>query len=274
MCGKKRSKKQKAATEESSTAGRWTAEEHTRFLEALELYGKNWKLVQTHVGTRTTTQARSHAQKHFAKLAKGHSAPGSTQASSFPASPVCQPLTCETPIKSAPRGGKRRFAEVDPAEGPARKAKLCEIELPRDSPTATVPEIALPPRRAAEGASVVSMQQETHHPEPVAKWWNEDPNFSFQVPVYNVDAQPVSISGSGSGSGHGEEIVVEFREEDEQEEESDDASEPLFQNLETKVEGPLDLFSADGAEASRSSNASPSTEPSFLVDLTGVLCPL
>lgn len=37
-------------------------------MEALKLYGKNWKKVQEYVGTRTTTQARSHAQKYFAKL--------------------------------------------------------------------------------------------------------------------------------------------------------------------------------------------------------------
>jgi SHAQKYF class myb-like DNA-binding protein len=50
--------------------GRWTREEHFRFLEALKLYGKEWKRVQMHVGTRSSTQARSHAQKFFVKLEK------------------------------------------------------------------------------------------------------------------------------------------------------------------------------------------------------------
>ncbi len=53
---------------QEGTTGRWTKEEHKRFLQALKLYGKNWKKVQEYVGTRTTTQARSHAQKYFAKL--------------------------------------------------------------------------------------------------------------------------------------------------------------------------------------------------------------
>jgi hypothetical protein len=33
-------------------------------------FGKNWKLVEAHVGTRTGTQVRSHAQKFFIKLEK------------------------------------------------------------------------------------------------------------------------------------------------------------------------------------------------------------
>jgi SHAQKYF class myb-like DNA-binding protein len=41
--------------------GRWTLTEHLRFLEALKLHGKNWKQIEEHIGTRTSTQARSHA---------------------------------------------------------------------------------------------------------------------------------------------------------------------------------------------------------------------
>ncbi|CDW84488.1 myb-like dna-binding shaqkyf class family protein [Stylonychia lemnae] len=48
--------------------GRWSKEEHFRFLEALKLYGKEWRKVQLHVRTRTSTQARSHAQKFFVKI--------------------------------------------------------------------------------------------------------------------------------------------------------------------------------------------------------------
>jgi SHAQKYF class myb-like DNA-binding protein len=50
--------------------GRWTSEEHAKFLYALQIYGKEWKKVQEYVGTRTSTQARSHAQKFFYKLDK------------------------------------------------------------------------------------------------------------------------------------------------------------------------------------------------------------
>lgn len=51
--------------------GRWTQKEHQLFLEGLMLYGNEWKNVQNHIGTRSATQARSHAQKFFIKLRKG-----------------------------------------------------------------------------------------------------------------------------------------------------------------------------------------------------------
>lgn len=51
-------------------SGRWKQDEHHRFLEALRLYGREWKQVQLHVATRTSTQARSHAQKFLGKLDK------------------------------------------------------------------------------------------------------------------------------------------------------------------------------------------------------------
>ena len=58
------------SVEKETNTGRWTRLEHKMFLDALELYGKDWKKVQQHVGTRTTTQARSHAQKYFAKTGR------------------------------------------------------------------------------------------------------------------------------------------------------------------------------------------------------------
>jgi SHAQKYF class myb-like DNA-binding protein len=50
--------------------GRWTTEEHQRFIEALRLFGKDWHKVQDYIGTRTSAQTRSHAQKYFNKLCK------------------------------------------------------------------------------------------------------------------------------------------------------------------------------------------------------------
>ena len=49
-------------------SGRWSVEEHKKFLEAIVKYGNDWKEVQKHIGTRSSSQARSHAQKFFIKL--------------------------------------------------------------------------------------------------------------------------------------------------------------------------------------------------------------
>ena len=48
--------------------GRWSFQEHIKFIEAIAEYGKNWKDVQKYVGSRSSAQARSHAQKFFLKL--------------------------------------------------------------------------------------------------------------------------------------------------------------------------------------------------------------
>lgn len=80
--------------------GRWSKEEHEKFLEAYRLYGKEWKKVQTYIGTRSTTQVRSHAQKYLAKLGKTQVIPPcdslcyselKTQPPSTNSSPVSKP---------------------------------------------------------------------------------------------------------------------------------------------------------------------------------------
>ena len=48
--------------------GRWSTEENKRFIEGLVKSGKNWKEVQKCIGTRSTSQTRSHAQKFLIKL--------------------------------------------------------------------------------------------------------------------------------------------------------------------------------------------------------------
>ena len=56
--------------EKNTMSGRWTADEHDRFLEGLELFGRRkWGKIAEHVQTRTVIQVRSHAQKYFKKRA-------------------------------------------------------------------------------------------------------------------------------------------------------------------------------------------------------------
>ncbi|CAL4918740.1 unnamed protein product [Urochloa decumbens] len=49
---------------------RWASDEHDRFLHALVLFGRDWKRIEAFVATKTSTQIRSHAQKHFLKAQK------------------------------------------------------------------------------------------------------------------------------------------------------------------------------------------------------------
>lgn len=54
----------------SKSAGRWSREEHQKFVEGVTKFGKNWKKVEEYIGTRTGAQIRSHAQKFFIRLTK------------------------------------------------------------------------------------------------------------------------------------------------------------------------------------------------------------
>ncbi|TMW68741.1 hypothetical protein Poli38472_006209 [Pythium oligandrum] len=55
---------------DSIRGGRWSADEHERFLAGFRIHGHKWKRVQQVVRTRSVTQVRTHAQKYLLKLAK------------------------------------------------------------------------------------------------------------------------------------------------------------------------------------------------------------
>ncbi|XP_050235727.1 protein REVEILLE 6-like isoform X2 [Mercurialis annua] len=48
----------------------WTEQEHDKFLEALQLFDRDWKKIEAFVGSKTVIQIRSHAQKYFMKVQK------------------------------------------------------------------------------------------------------------------------------------------------------------------------------------------------------------
>jgi len=64
-------KKSTDASAKSMNTGRWSANEHKRFLAGLDQFGTgNWKKITDMVGTRSCTQIRTHAQKYFIALQK------------------------------------------------------------------------------------------------------------------------------------------------------------------------------------------------------------
>jgi SHAQKYF class myb-like DNA-binding protein len=52
--------------------GRWTLEEHKKFIFRVFEWGGNWKKITEFIGTRNPYQVRSHCQKFFKKLKKSN----------------------------------------------------------------------------------------------------------------------------------------------------------------------------------------------------------
>lgn len=67
---KKRRVQSRRPRPENTHTGRWTKEEHEKFLHGINVYGKEWKKIASMIETRTVVQIRTHAQKYFQKLAK------------------------------------------------------------------------------------------------------------------------------------------------------------------------------------------------------------
>ena len=115
---------------EDSVSGRWTKEEHERFLKALELYGRDWKKVQVYVATRSTTQTRSHAQKYFAKIEKDGPKEELAQAPTATNSPVSKVMTEDKEKIEKKKNGKRKLSYK---ESPKKLAKVKIVE-PHQTP--------------------------------------------------------------------------------------------------------------------------------------------
>lgn len=66
--GKRRRSMKRTVSRQNSRGGRWTPEEHELFLKGKAIHGRSWTKVAEVVGTRTTVQVRSHAQKYEIKV--------------------------------------------------------------------------------------------------------------------------------------------------------------------------------------------------------------
>ncbi|KAI9019599.1 hypothetical protein CLU79DRAFT_758048 [Phycomyces nitens] len=68
IVGKPLSKKPRRPVPEGFNTGVYSEEEERRFVEGLELFGREWIKVAAHIATRDPNSIRSHAQKHLIKL--------------------------------------------------------------------------------------------------------------------------------------------------------------------------------------------------------------
>jgi len=108
--------------------GRWSEDEHQRFLEAHKLYRKDWKKIEKHIGTRSAAQARSHAQKYFRRLnrIKNIERTNEATASSSPLSkPIKGKTDAEKPLGAKTKKRTKRILNYD--EGDIARKHVSEL---------------------------------------------------------------------------------------------------------------------------------------------------
>ncbi|KAK4274988.1 hypothetical protein QN277_018137 [Acacia crassicarpa] len=123
---------------------RWTDEEHEKFIEALKLYGRAWRNIEEHIGTKTAVQIRSHAQKYFTKVVRESS--GKSIISTVESIEIPPPRPKKRPSHPYPR---KRVVFPDTAisnEGKALRSislKSLESDQENQSPKSVLSTIGL-----------------------------------------------------------------------------------------------------------------------------------
>ncbi|KAJ1410145.1 SANT/Myb domain [Sesbania bispinosa] len=116
---------------------KWTEEEHQKFLEALKLYGRGWRQIEEHIGTKTAVQIRSHAQKFFSKVVR--ESDGSAESSIHPID-IPPPRPKRKPLHPYPRKSidsfKAQSIPNEPEISPSTNLSVTEKDTP--SPTSVL----------------------------------------------------------------------------------------------------------------------------------------
>lgn len=122
--------------------GRWTNDEHRWFLKGLELFqGPAWGEIARLIGSRTSTQVRTHAQKFFTKLARlGQSLPHfdaqiRKERERLVAQGVAVAVASSTPTASAAGPTSFALASLSPS---AKRSGALGIKRPLDGELSAV----------------------------------------------------------------------------------------------------------------------------------------
>ncbi|KAE9586113.1 putative transcription factor MYB-HB-like family [Lupinus albus] len=117
---------------------KWTEEEHQKFLEALKLYGRGWRQIEEHIGTKTAVQIRSHAQKFFSKIVRESDVNAETSIHPIDIPP---PRPKRKPLHPYPRksvdSSKEHF--IPSVSGISPPSNLLTAEKVTQSPTSVLP---------------------------------------------------------------------------------------------------------------------------------------
>ncbi|CAL0323900.1 unnamed protein product [Lupinus luteus] len=113
---------------------KWTEEEHQKFLEALKLYGRGWRQIEEHIGTKTAVQIRSHAQKFFSKIVRESDSSAETSIQPIDIPP---PRPKRKPLHPYPRKsiGSLKGHSIPSESGLSPSSKLLVSEKDTHSPT-------------------------------------------------------------------------------------------------------------------------------------------
>ncbi|KAF5750192.1 protein REVEILLE 1 [Tripterygium wilfordii] len=150
---------------------RWTEEEHKKFVEALKLYGRAWRRIEEHVGTKNAVQIRSHAQKFFSKVVRESGGSNTSSAE---------------PIEIPPPRPKRKPVHPYPRKlvHPSNK----EYSIPEQSLRSSSPRLSV-------------SEQENHSPKSVLSRVGSDALGSADSNSPNGSLSPVSSATAVHSSG-------------------------------------------------------------------------
>ncbi|KAH9565950.1 hypothetical protein CY35_04G105800 [Sphagnum magellanicum] len=130
---------------------RWTGEEHQKFLEALKLYGRAWRRIEEHIGTKTAVQIRSHAQKFFSKVERDQTVPPGGGVVGMDTGGMVQPL-----IDIPPPRPKRKPSHPYPRKAKGNNNNVSKHSVEDDTPIPSSSSGSLATARPAEDGLVKS----------------------------------------------------------------------------------------------------------------------